>query len=414
MLDFTDATDAIQKNAYRGRRARERGARADAAGRHHGDGRSEHGGLCSRYALAWMEQQQILHSVRTWISFDSPHGGADIPLGLQYWIDFFRRSPRAPDFRAILQRPAARQMLLHHFTTPATTSGAPDPLRARRCCRTSRRSATGRRCAPVSIANGSGNGTTQGFAPGAAHPLRVQQPRHGDHGQRVGRAERDEHDDLPGSIRILFSTTSQTVTVSNTQPWDGAPGGSRRVHGGARHDRGALRRHRRAVPVALLHFTVSALALNTTNPFFNVSGTPGLVRLTPFDTVYVPAANQEHVFISPENAVWVRNELWQGVLDAAPGARARLTLAAPAPNPSRGAVTFAFTLPRGPRRPARYYDVAARGRHARERRAPAGLHEARWDGRGADGRTAPDGVYFARLVTDDGAETRRKRAAVLR
>ena len=411
VLDFTDATDAIQKNAYvvaalvsEVRAQMPPGATMAMVG-------ASMGGLCSRYALAWMEQQQIPHSVRTWISFDSPHGGADIPLGLQYWIDFFSsQSTGAADFRAILQRPAARQMLLHHFTTPATTSGTPDPLRA--TLLSDFASVGNWPALPrlVSIANGSGNGTTQGFAPGA-QLIRYEF-------NNLVTAITGNVWAVPnvtsttifrGSIRILFSTTSQTVTVSNTQPWDGAPGGSRASM--AELDTTAVP-YGDIVALYPSHCfipTVSALALNTTNPFFNVSGTPGLVGLTPFDTVYVPATNQEHAFISPENAVWVRNELWQGVLDAAPGAaRARLTLAAPAPNPSRGAVTLAFTLPRAGRADLRVYDVGGRevamlasGAH------PAGLHEARWDGRGADGRTAPDGVYFARLVTDDGAETRR-------
>lgn len=411
VLDFADATDAIQKNAFvvaalvsEVRSQMPGGATMAMVG-------ASMGGLCSRYALAWMEQQQIPHSVRTWISFDSPHGGADIPLGLQYWIDFFSsQSTGAADFRATLQRPAARQMLLHHFTTPATTSGVPDPLRATLL---SDFAAVGDWPALprlVSVANGSANGVTQGFAPGA-QLIRYEF-------NNIVTAITGNVWAVPnvtsttifrGSIRILFSTTSQTVTVNNTQPWDGSPGGNRASM--AELDTTAVP-YGDIVSLYPSHCfipTVSALALNTTNPFFDVAGTPGLVGLTPFDTVYVPAANQEHVFISPENAVWVRNELWQGVLDAAPGAaRARLTLAAPAPNPSRGGVALAFTLPRAGRADLRVYDVSGRevaalasGTHA------AGLHEARWDGRGADGRPAPGGVYFARLVTDDGAETRR-------
>ncbi|MBI5168481.1 MAG: T9SS type A sorting domain-containing protein [Candidatus Eisenbacteria bacterium] len=411
VLDFTDATDAIQKNAYvvaalvgRVRDEMPTGATMAVVG-------ASMGGLCSRYALAWMEQQQIPHSVRTWISFDSPHGGADIPLGLQYWIDFFSsQSTGAADFRAILQRPAARQMLLHHFTTPATTSGTPDPLRA--TLLSDFAAVGGWPALPrlVSVANGSANGTTQGFAPGA-QLIRYEF-------NNLVTAITGNVWAVPnvtsttifrGSIRILFSTTSQTVTVSNTQPWDGAPGGSRAS---------MAELDTTAVPygdIVALHPshcfipTVSAIALDTTNPFFDVAGTPGLAGLTPFDAVYVPSANQEHVLITPENAVWVRNELWQGVLDAAPGtAAAQLALAAPAPNPSRGGVTLTFTLPRAGRADLRVYDVSGReiATLARGARA-AGLHEARWDGRDARGVPSPGGVYFARLVTDSGALTRR-------
>ncbi len=411
VLDFTDATDAIQKNAYVVAALVSRVRDEMPAGTTMAMVGASMGGLCSRFALAWMEQQQIPHSVRTWISFDSPHGGADIPLGLQYWIDFFSsQSTGAADFRAILQRPAARQMLLHHFTTPATTSGTPDPLRATLL---SDFAAVGNWPALprlVSVANGSANGTTQGFAPGA-QLIRYEF-------NNLVTAITGNVWAVPnvtsttifrGSIRILFSTTSQTVTVSNTQPWDGAPGGSRAS---------MAQLDTTAVPygdIVALHPshcfipTVSALALDTTNPFFDVAGTPGLAGLTPFDAVYVPSANQEHVLITPENAVWVRDELWQGVLDAPPGtASPRLTFAAPAPNPSRGGVALSFTLPRAGRADLRVYDVSGReiAVLARGPRA-AGLHEAHWDGRDASGAPSPGGVYFARLVTDDGEVTRR-------
>jgi pimeloyl-ACP methyl ester carboxylesterase len=55
------------------------------------------GGLITRYALAYMEQQLALtndtakwdHNTRLWVSFDSPHQGANIPIGVQKGIEFF-------------------------------------------------------------------------------------------------------------------------------------------------------------------------------------------------------------------------------------------------------------------------------------------------------------------------------------
>src|SRR5690606_22193282 len=48
------------------------------------------GGQISRYALAWMEQKyaqtadpQWQHHTRLWLSFDSPHLGANIPMSVQ-------------------------------------------------------------------------------------------------------------------------------------------------------------------------------------------------------------------------------------------------------------------------------------------------------------------------------------------
>src|SRR5476651_70080 len=41
------------------------------------------GGLISRYALTYMEQHSLDHNTRLWVSFDSPHLGANIPIGDQ-------------------------------------------------------------------------------------------------------------------------------------------------------------------------------------------------------------------------------------------------------------------------------------------------------------------------------------------
>ena len=44
------------------------------------------GGLISRYALCDMESKNAPHEVSTYISFDSPHLGANVPLGVLYFI----------------------------------------------------------------------------------------------------------------------------------------------------------------------------------------------------------------------------------------------------------------------------------------------------------------------------------------
>tara|TARA_R110001583_G_scaffold75790_1_gene208216 strand:- start:809 stop:1510 length:702 start_codon:yes stop_codon:yes gene_type:complete len=55
----------------------------------------------SRYALAYMEKNNIDHNTRLWISIDSPHLGANIPIGIQSMInllDAFIGSVAAADF----------------------------------------------------------------------------------------------------------------------------------------------------------------------------------------------------------------------------------------------------------------------------------------------------------------------------
>ncbi|MCC1483221.1 T9SS type A sorting domain-containing protein [Winogradskyella immobilis] len=59
------------------------------------------GGQISRYALAYMEKHNINHNTRLWVSIDSPHLGANIPMGIQSMInllDVFGDSVAAEDF----------------------------------------------------------------------------------------------------------------------------------------------------------------------------------------------------------------------------------------------------------------------------------------------------------------------------
>ncbi|MBI5169436.1 MAG: hypothetical protein HZA61_08115, partial [Candidatus Eisenbacteria bacterium] len=95
-------------------------------------------------------------------------------------------------------------------------------------------------------------------------------------------------------------------------------------------------------------------------------------------------------------------------LDAATGgAGSGLALAAPWPNPSRGAVTFAFTLPAGGEVRVEICDVSGRRvRTLRHGALEAGRHAFAFDGRSDSGDPLPPGSYFARVRTPDGERSR--------
>jgi hypothetical protein len=355
------------------------------------------GGVCSRYALAWMENHAIPHRVRTWLSFDAPHGGADIPLGMQYWIHFFAgQSADAAAFEAILQRPAARQLLLNHFTVPAGATGVPDPLRASLLADLAAIGDYPTQPRRVAIANGSATGQNQGFAPGA---------------QLIGWEYTSFLVDISGNVwaipsgsatifrgrtRVLLSTTSQTVNASNTPPWDGAPGGSRAsmaeldAVAAPYGDITAFHPSHAFIP------TVSALAIATDDPFLDIAAEP-----TPFDALYKPVENQPHVQITPENAVWVRTEIEQGVLAAPSPDTGPLALRA-FPNPFAGASRFSFTLPREGRVSVKVFGVDGRETVTlADGPRAAGTHTIAWNGRDAHGARVPAGVYFVRVSAPD-------------
>ena len=78
------------------------------------------GGLIARYALAYMEQEGLPHETRLYLSFDSPHRGANIPIALQYLINYFAVVGGDPMAQAtvdfVLNSTAAKQMLVDHLS----------------------------------------------------------------------------------------------------------------------------------------------------------------------------------------------------------------------------------------------------------------------------------------------------------
>lgn len=82
------------------------------------------GGQVARFALAWMEQQSLCHNSKLYISFDSPHRGANVPLGIQHLLDRLKgvwvgagSAYYVTSFQ--LLREASMQMLNFHYNFDA-------------------------------------------------------------------------------------------------------------------------------------------------------------------------------------------------------------------------------------------------------------------------------------------------------
>jgi hypothetical protein len=65
------------------------------------------------------------HNCRLWVSFDSPHQGANMPLGAQAFLEYFGKKLKFGDaedyYDAYLDCPAAKQMLIHHLLDKSKT-----------------------------------------------------------------------------------------------------------------------------------------------------------------------------------------------------------------------------------------------------------------------------------------------------
>ncbi|MFE2939956.1 hypothetical protein ACFXKG_12985 [Streptomyces sp. NPDC059255] len=72
------------------------------------------GGLVTRYALAKMEMQRMDHRTGVHLSFDSPHRGAWVPIGLQAFAHYLAQTGDDTYLRQI-SSPAAQQMLFRYL-----------------------------------------------------------------------------------------------------------------------------------------------------------------------------------------------------------------------------------------------------------------------------------------------------------
>ncbi|TVZ25135.1 putative secreted protein (Por secretion system target) [Gillisia sp. Hel_I_86] len=85
------------------------------------------GGLIGRYALRYMEQNNIPHNTDLFVAVDTPHNGAVVPTGLQEAADFIEDIASIDIGDKILKSPAAKQMLVHHYLANSKTpAGAPN------------------------------------------------------------------------------------------------------------------------------------------------------------------------------------------------------------------------------------------------------------------------------------------------
>lgn len=414
VLNFTNAVDLIQRNAFVAVELIQEVEAAIGPGTDTALAGASMGGLIGRYALAYMETNALPHRVRTFISFDSPQAGADIPLGIQYWLWFFADdSPEAAAMLASLDTPGARQMLAYHHTDPPGATGESDPLRAGLLADLAALGDYPASPRLVAIANGSGARSGQGFNPGD-QVIRWEYSSF--LVDIVGNvwAVPDQTSNLifRGLIDFILLPPDETnVTVAGTRPFDNAPGGWRDSMAemdatpAPYGDIVALHPNHCFIPA------VSALAIDTNDLFYDIAGDPAILAHTPFDAVYFPAANQEHVAITPENAAWFLAEIQRPAAGVGPGtapaaAVARVDLVAP--NPVASSARVRFTVPHAGRVQLLVYGPAGRPvTMLLDRRVEAGAWEATWDGTNGAGERAAAGVYFVRLRGEDFAASRK-------
>jgi hypothetical protein len=414
VLNFTQATDYIQRNAFVLVELIQQIEAQIAPQMTTAVIGASMGGLVGRFALAYMETNAIPHRTRTFIAFDSPEMGANIPLGMQYWLNFFAdQSEDAAFLLSRLDTPAARQMLVYHYEEPPASTPGPDALYGDLVNDLALVGNYPTQPRKVAVINGSSTQAGQGFAAGE----QIIQYEYDDFftditGNVWAVPDGSSQMIFDGAIVIFGITQSaQQVSVSGTAPYDNAPGGSRasmaqmdsaQVSQGdiiALHDSHAF------IPA------VSALGLpDTTDLFYDIAGDPMIASLSPFDVVYFPVDNQAHVEVTPENKAWFIAEVSEGATGvkdpAVPGAHALLHQNVP--NPFNPSTVIRFRLAAPGRAVLAIYNAAgARVATLVDAELPAGERGITWDGRNDRGIPVGSGVYFCKLTTAGGSVARK-------
>ncbi|ADR22429.1 hypothetical protein MATR_37250 [Marivirga tractuosa] len=297
------------------------------------------GGLISRYALAYMEKHSMDHNTRLWVSFDSPHLGANIPIGISQALHFFAytggQENARESYEEKLTSTAAKQMLIEQYYGVNNQK---------------LNNTAGFRQQFINSLEGNGLRGSNGFPVNLRKVSLLNGTTLGKRNNSLG----EKFLDLKGKklgvkvaeVMTNFMTAHNTQTrtfkgvVTDYSLWlpglgvDGIevetsnanPNGSMDVTAGAYHNTGEIMHNDFLegfndanlnittdyhLPNHTFIPTVSALALENANFNWSNSLNRNLVCTgeTPFDSYYAPNENQQHIYPTTENVAWIMAEI---------------------------------------------------------------------------------------------------------
>ncbi|WP_157549896.1 hypothetical protein [Nonomuraea candida] len=269
------------------------------------------GGLIARYALAEMESRGEDHQTETYLSYDTPHNGAWIPLILQQLAHFAAGlSPAEPVQTALITSPAAQQLLWAwvadgRYSGPVATAS---PLRTEFLADLRRVGWFPVRPRKLGVANGAADGTGRNVPPD--EPVFEWSALGGLVGATV-RTQPDRGTNRHvGGMRAVPMWASKSYT-SDVPPFDGVPGGTLPLYGTVAD--------RLGVPIAARYRStcfvpsVSAVALQYDPLDWTVDLYTDITSLSPeqsqLDDFHCDSHNSEHGEVTATLAEWILGQL---------------------------------------------------------------------------------------------------------
>ena len=306
------------------------------------------GSVIAQYALAYMEHNNIQHRVRTYISFDGCHQGANVPIGLQNYVEYITKRGILKGIKPIREGLynglAAKQMLAHHHSANAQFP-APDALRNQFLQNLNAVGEYPQLSRNVALLNGASNGTLNPFHTTNSPILDIEIKRKG-WKSIWGLC----NDNICKKIKWTARTATHNGTNKTAEMWtasplynvlfwvplgqknyytqaawgnsslDNAPGGligkrfsdDLETHGTflAKELIYLLTGDKPSFNININNFTMmpsysaADIRYTTKNLYQRIDQCPP----TPFDYIYAPTENQEHSSVSVEGAGWFENE----------------------------------------------------------------------------------------------------------
>ncbi|MFI8305101.1 esterase/lipase family protein [Streptomyces sp. NPDC085927] len=176
------------------------------------------GGVVTRYALAHLETQRMDHRTGLYFSYDSPHRGASIPVGVQAFSHFI---PFPNNFAKQMNSPAARQMLWRHYDKDTGKVGVA-PERTEFLTALDRVGNWPQIPMTIGVANGRGDGVGLPDVKPGEVALRVDRIYPG----TTFYTQAQGDDATAAYLNRRFPKAEKTITTSGFPELDGAPGGT--------------------------------------------------------------------------------------------------------------------------------------------------------------------------------------------
>jgi len=324
------------------------------------------GALVAQYALAYAEHNNIPLHTRLYISFDGPHQGANVPLGLEQLIDYiFQKGLTSAVFskmkNGMHRLSSARQMIVHHSSARGEAPAA-DPYRSIFLANLEAVGKYPMSYRKIAVINGSNNMQPNQHLSPEGEIMYLQVKRSGLLGLINGRAG--------DRMRIIINATSRynrketsdfwlfspllnlalwrspreinySTPATNYYSYDSCPGSyfddpvgeglESKIEIGQSllYIVGGNRSTFRHNIWPTFMPTTSAMDLQNGGNFTLEYGfaNENIVcsQKTPFDRVYAPAENEAHVAITDENAVWFRSEIEELNIQPQPGNQFSIT-----------------------------------------------------------------------------------------